>query len=50
MTTRRPAFDAIDDADLPVDDWTLDEFDAIDEPAELGSVCSGRSMRDDVDD
>jgi hypothetical protein len=49
MTSRHLAFEA-DDADLPVDEWTLDEFDAIDDPAELGSVRSSFAALDDVDD
>lgn len=49
MTSRHLAFDA-DTDDLPVDEWTLDEFDAIDDPAELGSVRSSFSSLDDFDD
>lgn len=50
MTTRIHAFDATDDADFPADEWTLDEFDAIDDPAEFGSVRSSLSGIDDFDD
>jgi hypothetical protein len=50
MTSDHHALNSADDADLAVDEWTLDDFDAIDDLAEFDSVRSSIAALDAFDD
>ncbi len=50
MTLLNDTFDPADDDALPVDEWTLDDFDDIDGASELHSVRSSFAARHALDD
>ncbi len=50
MSQQQDSFDLPDGDDLPVDEWTLDDFDEFDGATELHSVRSSAAARHALDD